>query len=320
MLTKELLKANTALAGLTDDQIAVITTLSQNDENTVIANKTGEWAQNIERDVLESSGIEKKAGEKYFDYVKRVNTELKSKVGDNAELDKLKTELEQARKDLKENAGDKSLKAEVERLTKEVSDEKQRVKDLQENQGKSTKDWEEKLSKKDAEILSIKIDNEANAALAGLKFKDEKLIPKELRDVAIAAAKTKVLAENKPDWIDDGKGGHVLVFRDDKGQVRNNPENKLNPFSFGELLTKELSSIIDIGRQQNGGGTTPLKGQGGGGVTVGADVSQARTKVEADSIFNKAWFANQALPTSSAEYQTAYKAMRETLPADLPLR
>ena len=42
MLTREILVANAALSGLTDEQITEITTLSQNDENSVIAKKTGE--------------------------------------------------------------------------------------------------------------------------------------------------------------------------------------------------------------------------------------------------------------------------------------
>ena len=40
MLTREILVANAALSGLSDEQITAITTLSQNDENSVIAKKT----------------------------------------------------------------------------------------------------------------------------------------------------------------------------------------------------------------------------------------------------------------------------------------
>ena len=40
-LTVEVLKANSVLAGLSDEQLAAITTLSANDENSVIAQKTG---------------------------------------------------------------------------------------------------------------------------------------------------------------------------------------------------------------------------------------------------------------------------------------
>lgn len=49
MLTREILIANAALAGLTDEQIAAITTLSANDENSVIAKRrakfTADWMQ-----------------------------------------------------------------------------------------------------------------------------------------------------------------------------------------------------------------------------------------------------------------------------------
>jgi hypothetical protein len=41
-LTIDVLRANAALAGLTDEQLTAITTLSVNDENSVIAKKTGE--------------------------------------------------------------------------------------------------------------------------------------------------------------------------------------------------------------------------------------------------------------------------------------
>ena len=41
-LTSDIIRANTALAGLTEEQINAITTLSENDENSVIAKKTGD--------------------------------------------------------------------------------------------------------------------------------------------------------------------------------------------------------------------------------------------------------------------------------------
>ena len=42
MLTREILAANAQLSGLTEEQIKAIITLSENDENSVIAKKTGE--------------------------------------------------------------------------------------------------------------------------------------------------------------------------------------------------------------------------------------------------------------------------------------
>ena len=73
MLTREILIANASLSGLSDEQITAITTLSQNDENSVIAKKTGEIYGALDADILEVSGIAKNGTEKTYDYAKRVN-------------------------------------------------------------------------------------------------------------------------------------------------------------------------------------------------------------------------------------------------------
>lgn len=68
MLTREILVANAALSTLTDEQIAAITNLSQNDENSVIAKKTGEIYGALDADILTVSGIAKNGTEKTYDY------------------------------------------------------------------------------------------------------------------------------------------------------------------------------------------------------------------------------------------------------------
>ena len=284
MLTEAVIKANSTLANLTPEQIAAITTLSQNDENQVIATKYGELYGQFDTIVKDVIGEDKPQGKKTTEWVREHFTAFKTKAekaGNDSELEKLKTELAQAKEDLKNNAGDKSLKSEVERLMKEVSDEKQRVKDLQTNMTKIQQEWEAKVKAEQDKMIAIRIDNEANAALAGMKFKDEKIIPANLRQIAIDAAKAKILADGKAEWIDDGKGGQRLVFRDANGQVRNNPENALNPFTIGELLAKELAPVIDAGHKQNGAGTHTSQGNGGGGVG-GISIKGAKKNFEAD--------------------------------------
>lgn len=322
MLTEALIKANPTLANLTPEQIAAITTLSQNDENQVIASKYGELYGQFDEIVKEITGEAKPQGKKTTEWVKENFSTLKTKAdkaGDTTELETLKTELAKAKEDLKNNAGDKNLKADVERLTKEITDEKQRVKELREAAAKTQSEWEEKVKAEQGKLISLRIDNEANAALAGMKFKDEKLIPANLRQIAIEAAKTKILAEGKADWIDDGKGGQRLVFRDANGQVRNNPENALNPFTFGELLSKELTAVLDGGHKQTGAGTKSDQGGGSGGGTFNFDVNGAKSIVEADELFTRAWLA-QGKPKSDPEYNTKWQEMRKSLPADLPMQ
>ena len=72
MLTREILAANAQLSGLTEEQIKAIITLSENDENSVIAKKTGEIYGALDNDILTVSGIAKNGTEKTYDYAKRV--------------------------------------------------------------------------------------------------------------------------------------------------------------------------------------------------------------------------------------------------------
>ena len=54
-LTKELLTANAVLTGLTDEQITAITTLSQNDENSVIGSRIGEIYRQMDETIAKCS-------------------------------------------------------------------------------------------------------------------------------------------------------------------------------------------------------------------------------------------------------------------------
>ena len=56
MLKKEILLANAALAGLTDEQITAIEQLSTNDENAVIAQKVGEIHRQYDDTILKATG------------------------------------------------------------------------------------------------------------------------------------------------------------------------------------------------------------------------------------------------------------------------
>ena len=123
-------------------------------------------------------------------------------------------------------------------------------------------------------------------ATSGLKFKPE--LPKSATDVLLSQATTKI-KNMSPELIDNGKGGKVLVFKDETGAILRNQENKLEPYTAGELVARELKTmgVLDEGRKQPGSGTNPSQGRGGGGGTV-VDVSGAKTKVEANNIITTA--------------------------------
>ena len=270
MLTREILIANAALSGLTDEQIAAITTLSANDENSVIAKKTGEIYGGLDADILAASGIAKNGTEKTFDYAKRVVAEFKTKAESASAL--------------------QQAKADLTAVTTQFNDLKSK--------------YDEAEKKFQTELFGVRIEGALQTATAGLKFKPG--LPESATKVLLAQAIDKIKGMN-PEYIDDGKGGKILAFKDESGAIMRNPNNQLNPYTPGDLLTRELETmgILDKGRQAAGGGTNPPAGGGAGG-NVTVDISGAKTRVEAyDAIANT--LQQQGLQIGTAEFDAGMK-------------
>lgn len=279
-LTSEILKANAATAALTDDVVSAIVEMSQNDENTVIAKKTGEIYGGLDADILASSGIPKDGTEKTFDYAKRVIGQFKAAAGDSAALTKQLSDLtkEKARlekviadggADAETKAALKKAQADLANVTKEYGDLKTKYDTAEADHAKA--------------LFGMQLDGEFAKATAGLKFKAD--LPQSVTSVLLEQAIGKVKAMS-PEYIDDGQGGKVLAFMEN-GAVRRNPENNLRPFTAAELVKKELSAmgVLEAGRTQTGTGTT------GTTTTTStatlADLTGARSQSEAYEIVAK---------------------------------
>ena len=300
-LTSEVIKANAVLAGLTDEQITAITTLSVNDENSVIAQKTGEIYGALDADILAVTGVAKNGTEKTYDYAKRVLGEYKTKVesatGLQSQIDSLTKEKARLEKAIADGATDtetakalKQAKADLTAVQKQFNDLKTK--------------YDEAEQKYQTELFSVRIESELNKAIAGLKFKAG--LPESATKVLLSQAIDKIKAMNS-EYIDDGKGGKMLVFKDDAGAIMRNPNNQLNPYTPGDLLTRELETmgIIDKGRQGAGGGTCAPSGNGGnGGATF--DVTGAKTRVEAYDAIANTLFA-QGLQAGTDKFDEAMK-------------
>lgn len=301
MLTREILVANAALSGLTDEQITAITTLSQNDENSVIAKKTSEIYGALDEDILAASGIAKNSTEKTYDFAKRVIGEFKTKAesanGLQSQIDTLTKEKARLVKAIADGSADaetvkalKQAKADLANVTTQYTE-------------LNTK-FEQMKTEHEKEMFGVKIDNELQTAAAGLTFKTG--LPESVTKVILAQANEKVKGMN-PEYIDDGKGGNILAFKDASGAIMRNPNNQLNPFTPGELLTKELETmgVLEPKRQQPGGGTeSPKRQPGGGSITV--DASGAKTRTEAyDVIANS--LMQQGLTIGSKAFDDAMK-------------
>lgn len=311
-LDEQKLKGSTALAALTQEQIAAITELSTNDENAVISQRIGEIHGQYDRDIEAATGFKKPEGVKTYDWMK---TDILPKVGQatklQGKLDALKTEKELLETQLKDGKIDEAT-------AKRLKDLETLKKQLQTKIDTDKTEYEKKLADAAEKNTSIKLSNEFDKALVGKKFKDDSIISKAVRESFITNAKAAILAENKPDWIDDGQGGQRLVFRDANGQVRNNPENNLNPYTAEELFVSKISDVLDLGKQQPGGGTKKPGGGGAGGSTL--SLSDAATQVQADELTTD-FLMSKGLTRGSKEYNEEFAKIRtENEVEKLPLR
>ena len=311
-LTTELLKANAATAGLSDEQINAVVEMSVNDEATVIGQKTGEIYGGLDADILAASGIAKNGTEKTYDYAKRVIGEVKSKAdgaqSQIAELSREKTRLEKA---LAEGGSDAETRkalnkanADLANVTKEYADLKTKYDNAEVEHQKA--------------IFDMKIDGEFSKASAGIKFKAD--LPASVTSVLLSQAIAKVKGMN-PEYIDDGNGGKVLAFNEN-GTTMRNPENNLRPYTASELISKELKTmgVLEEGRKQTGAGSGEILGGGSG--AGGVDISGARTQDEAQEIIARQLMA-QGKVNGSKEFADAmaqaWKDNKDVIKA-LPIR
>ena len=314
-LTTELLKGNSATAGLSDEQINAVVEMSKNDETAVIGQKTGEIYGGLDADILAASGIAKNGTEKTYDYAKRVIGEIKAQAGNATELQNQISELtkEKARLEgvIAKGGADAETKRALEQAKADLGNVTREYAELK------TK-YDNAQSEHEKALFGMKIDGEFAKATAGLKFKAD--LPASVVSVLTEQAVAKVKAMN-PEYIDDGNGGKVLAFMDN-GTPRRNPENNLRPFTAAELVAKELSTmgVLDTGRKQTGAGSQGGRNDQGSGGTV--DLSGARTQDEAHEIIAKQLMA-QGKVNGTKEFDDAmaqaWKDNRDAIKA-LPIR
>lgn len=313
MLTREIITANAALSGLTDEQITAIVTLSQNDENSVIAKKTGEIYGALDNDVLEVSGIAKNGTEKTYEYTKRVIKEIKAKADDAAKLQGQIDSLTKEKARLEKAIADGSADAETAKALKQA---KADLASITTQYNELNTKYNNAVADHEKEIFGIKVDNALQSASAGLKFKAG--LPESVTRVILSQAAEKVKAMH-PEAIDDGKGGKIIVFKGEDGAILRNPNNQLNPYTAAELLTKELEAmdVLDKGRKQQGGGTGNSGGSGDGKVI---DVTGAKTRTEAYDMI-AASLMSQGMTVGSAQFDAAMsQAWKDNNIAALPER
>lgn len=287
MLTQEIITANEALKGLSEEQIGAIVTLSQNDENEQFRVKFGEHYRQLDASIEEHSGVPRNGAEKTYDYLPRA-------------IDAMKSKYENEITELKSKKGE-GTSEELETTRAELKTTKEQFNDLQTKYKALEGESEKKL-------LNYRISNDFEVAKSGLKYKEG------LNEVAVNTLVEQAVKRVKglnPKY-EERNGKEVLIFHDENGSPLNNPENKLNPYTAKELLVKELSNygILAEKTKTGTGTTTPQKEK----------VLTASTQEEAMEAITSELLAKGLVKGSSAFQKELDKYWRENKISELPTR
>lgn len=308
-----MLRANANLAGLTDAQFNAIADMSRNDENTVIGTRIGELHGQYDADIFAIAGIRRNDGEKSYDYAKRILNDFKAKAESanslRAQLTAANTKVQDLEAKIAANSGDEQLK-------QQLKDAKAQVTALQTQLTTNQATFDKAKADYEKNIKDIHVSYAFENATKDLKFKGD--LSAEVKNILLASAKSEVLAKGTPDFI-DVNGKKVLVLRGADGNILNNPANNLNPYTIEELVKESsIKTMIDTGKQQQGGGTVPPVG--GGAPTGTLDLSGAKNQLEADDIIEK-HLLGLGFTRDSAEFATKSLELRaENKVNELPIR
>lgn len=313
MITNEMLAADAALNGLTDEQRNAIVLMSKNDEEVVIGNRFREVYNQLDATIAKETGIERNGDEKTYLYLERAARALAGKANSVAGLETKVSDLTKERDRLQkalQEGGDETVKKQLGQAVKDLDAVRAQYDALK-------GDFNKLKETHAAEMLSVRIDNDMAGAKAGLKFKPE--YSQAATDLLVKQAVEKVKAMS-PEYVDDGNGGKRLVFHNEKGDITRDPDNHLEPITAAELLKKELRAmgILDEGRKAQGAGTKPPKGEPGAGAVV--DISMARTQTEAENVI-ATQLMQQGLTRGSKKYQDEFdRIWKESDVMKLPIQ
>jgi len=313
-LTNELLKANEVLASLTDEQLTAIITLSTNDEASVIGKHTGEIYRKMDESISSITGIPRNGDEKTYLYLERATTGLKENAAKVTEfqtqVDTLTKEKVRLEKVISDGAGDAETKKQLNQAIADLTNVTTQYNTLKEQHDTVVKGHE-------SELFNVRVQNDLTSAVSGFSFKQD--LPESVTKVMLNQAVEKIKGM-KPEYIDNGQGGKVLVFKDESGAVMRNPDDKLNPYTAESLIKKELTAFGILETKPGAGaGTNPGAngGQDGQGAMV---VSSAKTQVEANKIIHDS-LVSKGLTLGSDQYQTEMTAAwKDNNVASLPLQ
>lgn len=284
MLTTDLLKANEPLKDLTDEQLTIIVALSKRDEEQVIGKRIGEIYSDLDKDILEATGINKGGpAEKTYAYLKRAFKERIDSVDVKVYEDQIEA-LKKEKDDLLKSGNDKKV-AEIQKQLNEKIDRIEKMKDAHKT-ALEAKDKE--ISDQLKTMDDFKVDSQFSSTISGMTFNDA--VPEAARKAMINQVQAHVKSLPR-EWV-DGK----LVFKDENGEILRD-KTTLEPLGMEAIATQRLQPIM---KEERPGGGAGGKGKGRPqGTTI--DLSNVNNKVELTKAIRD-HLLEQGIAVSSSEF------------------
>ena len=295
MLKKDIILQQEVLKDLTAEQVQAIETLSKNDENIVLGEKTGRDAQGIETDVLEATGIPKNQGEKYYDYMKRAFADYKN------QIDTLSSTNDTLTTQLADGGNNKVSSSQLDAAKQELIDANTRIEAFNTQISNLESDFAAQLSERDKASLMIGLKSEISSATAGLKPKSG-YGQDEFLDI-VHMKTDRLLQTHEVENIGTATEP-IYQWRDKAGKLLVNPQNANNPYSTKELIMREVGNYVDAVKKSSG---TGLKGAESKNQSIGSASTkdEARIAIESD-------LASRGIAKGTDKYQAAFAEMYNT--------
>lgn len=314
MLTTEILKANAELKDLTAPQLVLIETLSKNDENAIIGQKTKAIHDQYDLDIKTLTGKEKPDNVKSYEhmktvidgYMKTANESGTVQSSLNGKITTLKAEKADLLKQIGDGNGNEALRGQIVTLTQSITDKNAELSTVKSTFEKEKGDFELKLKQQGSESLRYQVDHSIGQYLI-----DEKVqfIESPLLKETLTNRKDLFLSRLKPERKkDEITGKEMIIYRDDKGEVLINQSNAFKPYTAGELYMENVKDLLKAGRKQGGGGTG---GSGGGGTPTNLDLSGIDNQVQADELIIQYILTNEGLTKRDQGFTARHQEIRK---------
>ena len=321
MLTKEDLKADPKLANLDDATLEHFVKLNKNDAQVEVDEAVGKLHSRYDADIEAITGVKKPDGGKTYINLKEVLSDLKAKADGagkaselQGELDKMKSENANLKKQISEGNTDPAVRRRLKELEDEMKVKNDEIENLKTTKEKELKELQEELKTTKTETFK------ANALSEFRKWEADKnfdpTIPKNILEETLENRRQRILNSIKTTTVD----GKTIVV-DEEGKPVRNKDNANEPFTPGEYYGSKISDLLDHGKQAKGGGTKGGGNGGGSKLPSGLDTSAWKTKEDANVAIKEHLTKNEGLVKNSEEFIARAAEIREEAGVkDLPLR